>query len=79
MKDNKYLVEIERSFKTYEMISGGGYSNYGDRSLELLKIIRSLKSSEEIKLFMIAYKHFIASKGDGAVDFLLCALIDAVE
>ena len=78
MVKNTYATEIERSYQISKEFSGG-YSSYGDRSEYLIKFIKQLKTSEDIKAFKKACGEFIRSGDDDKIDFIVCVLIDGVK
>jgi len=79
MKDrNFFLKELGEGLKISKKLEGG-YSTLGDRSEYIIKLYKSLKSSEEIFAFKDAIKEFLLSRDNEKIDFIIDVLTDSID
>lgn len=76
---NDFLNEIMKSYRISKEFGKGGYSSFGDRSEYLIKIIKKLKTDDELRFFREACIEFLMTMDKKKVDFIVCALIDGIK
>jgi hypothetical protein len=79
MKDrNFFLKELDKGLKISKKFEGG-YSTLGDRSEYIIKLYKSLKTSDEIFVFKEAIKEFLLSGDNEKIDFIVDVLTDSID
>lgn len=79
MDKKEFLKEIQYGFKINKDFSKGGYSTYGDRTRYIIKIIKKLNTSEDIRNFEEALFEFLKGGERDSVGFIMDILIDSVH
>jgi hypothetical protein len=75
---NFFLKELDKGLKISKKFKGG-YSTLGDRSEYIIKLYKSLKSSEEIFAFKEAIRAFLLSGVSEKIDFIIDVLTDSID
>jgi len=79
MKDRVFfLKELDKGLKISKKFERG-YSTLGDRSEYIIKLYKSLKSSDEIFEFKEAIREFLLSGDNEKIDFIIDVLTDSID